>query len=130
MPTSSTAPLLAVATPSGERHEVGALLAAAVASSEGWRVLYLGPDLPASEIALAAASAGAQAVALSVVRSAGSGETAAELRAVAEALAGKVTVLVGGAGVDAVAPDLEGAGLVLLDGLGALEDYLRGIPAP
>lgn len=130
LPTSSNAPLLAVATPSGERHEVGALLAAAVAASEGWRVLYLGPDLPASEIALASTSAGARAVALSVVRSAGSDETAAEIREVAGTLAGKVAVLVGGAGVDALAPDLEGAELTFLDSLGALEDYLRrGIAA-
>ncbi len=104
-----------------------ALLAAGVASSAGWRVLYLGPDLPASEIASASVSAGAQAVALSVVRSAGV-EAAAELREVAEALAGKVAVLVGGAGVNALAPDLEGTGLVFLDGLGDLEEYLRGNP--
>src|SRR5687767_14424485 len=39
------APSLVVATPAGERHEIGAVLAAAAAAAEGWRVTYLGADL-------------------------------------------------------------------------------------
>ncbi|NIP80239.1 MAG: transcriptional regulator, partial [Gemmatimonadetes bacterium] len=43
-----------VATPAGDRHEIGALLVAAAALGTGWDVVYLGADLPASEIAVAA----------------------------------------------------------------------------
>lgn len=125
LPTTADAPLVAVATPSGERHEVGALLAAAVASSEGWRVLYLGPDLPASEIAMAATSAGARAVALSVVRTTGSDEVAEEVRALVSELDGSVDVLLGGAGLAALGLELDGSGVVLLKGLDGLADYLR-----
>lgn len=125
LPATAGAPLIAVGTPAGERHEVGALLAAATAASEGWRVLYLGPDLPGPEIASAAEAAGARAVALSVVRQNVNGEMAEAVRAVAEPLRGRADVLLGGAGAEGLRERLSGAGVVLLDGLGALEEYLR-----
>jgi methanogenic corrinoid protein MtbC1 len=39
------------ATPAGERHELGLLCGAVLAASAGHQVIYLGPDLPAPEIA-------------------------------------------------------------------------------
>lgn len=60
-------PVILFATPPGENHELGLLVAAVVAQAAGARTLYLGADLPLDEIALAADRAGAQAVALSVV---------------------------------------------------------------
>ncbi|HVR97237.1 MAG TPA: MerR family transcriptional regulator [Thermoanaerobaculia bacterium] len=59
-----TAPHLVVTTPSRQQHELGALVAAAMAASEGWQVTYLGPDLPPQEIAAAVLQKGARAVAL------------------------------------------------------------------
>jgi methanogenic corrinoid protein MtbC1 len=53
--TLSLAPAIVVTTPAGQLHEIGALLAAAAAASDGGHVTYLGPSLPASEIAAAAA---------------------------------------------------------------------------
>ena len=38
-----------MATPAGEHHELGALLAANAAMDIGWEVIYLGSDLPADE---------------------------------------------------------------------------------
>lgn len=61
------APVLVAATPAGERHELGALLSAVAASSEGWSVFFLGPDLPPEEIASAAQRLNARVVALSSV---------------------------------------------------------------
>ncbi len=61
------APLMVACTPAGELHEFGAMLAAVVAADAGWRVLYLGPSLPAEEIAVAAEQSGASVVAVSVV---------------------------------------------------------------
>ncbi len=63
----NTAPTAVVTTPSGELHELGALMAAVAASLHGWRTLYLGPNLPASEISQTARKTGAQAVLLSIV---------------------------------------------------------------
>ena len=61
------APAAVVATPAGQMHELGVLLAAGIAADMGWRVVYLGADLPAEEIALAVASSGASAIVLSLV---------------------------------------------------------------
>jgi DNA-binding transcriptional MerR regulator/methylmalonyl-CoA mutase cobalamin-binding subunit len=61
------APELVVATPSGEPHELGALIVAASARELGWYVTYLGPSLAVEEIAACAIARHATAVALSVV---------------------------------------------------------------
>ncbi|MBN1552749.1 MerR family transcriptional regulator [bacterium] len=62
-----SSPLIVITTPMGQLHELGALAAAIVAQSEGWRVQYLGPNLPAEEIAGAVRQMDARAVALSIV---------------------------------------------------------------
>jgi methanogenic corrinoid protein MtbC1 len=61
------APRIVVTTPAGQHHELGALMAAAVAEESGWDVYYLGPNLPAEEIAAAVRQLDARAVALSVI---------------------------------------------------------------
>jgi MerR family transcriptional regulator, light-induced transcriptional regulator len=65
-PPTGNADTMVLATPAGERHEFGVLLAASLASSHGWRVVYLGADVPAAEIALAVRLANARVVALSL----------------------------------------------------------------
>ena len=91
------APVLVAGTPAGQRHEIGALLAASAALSEGWSVVYLGPDLPAAEIARAAEQAGAAVVALSVVHPADDSALGRELRRLRELLPARVGIVVGGA---------------------------------
>ncbi len=56
-----------IATPSGQRHDLGALAVALTASDAGWQPLYLGSNLPAEEIAAAAVYNCARAVAISLV---------------------------------------------------------------
>lgn len=115
------APVFLVATPAGERHEVGALLAAAAAAAEGWRVVYLGADLPAEEIGAAAVSAGARAVGVSVVLAESPSRTAAELRRLRELLPASVPLLVGGGGAAAVIQE----GTVPVQDLDGLRAALR-----
>ncbi len=55
-----------VATPSKEDHELGALMVAMLAAMHGWSVLYLGPSLPAAEIAYAVTDTDAELLMLSV----------------------------------------------------------------
>lgn len=90
------APLLLVATPAGQMHELGAMMAAAAAASEGWRILYLGCNLPAEEIGAAARQADVRAVALSVVHPEGDRRLHDEMRRLARAMPEDVPVLVGG----------------------------------
>ena len=58
-------PKVVFATPAGERHELGLLCAALLTASAGYGVVYLGSDLPAADVAHAAATTGAQVVIMS-----------------------------------------------------------------
>jgi MerR family transcriptional regulator, light-induced transcriptional regulator len=91
---SGKAPLV-FGTPAGERHELGALMAAVVMAMHGRRVLYLGADLPASELAEAARLSGAWVVALSVVSLAPEAARR-EIVELCRVLPNAVQVLVGG----------------------------------
>jgi DNA-binding transcriptional MerR regulator/methylmalonyl-CoA mutase cobalamin-binding subunit len=65
--SSENAPVIVSATPRGQEHELGAMIAGVVAASAGWKVVYLGPNLPVEEIAAAADILHAKVVALSIV---------------------------------------------------------------
>lgn len=60
-------PIMVVSTPSGQLHDLGALISGALAATEGWKVLFLGPNLPSEEIAGAIKKTGAKVVAMSIV---------------------------------------------------------------
>lgn len=90
------APVLAVATPAGQMHELGALLAAGHALEAGWDVLYLGPNLPAEDIAAAVRSRSARAVLLGLVFPQGDPGTAGELRELRRLVGSDLPLLVGG----------------------------------
>lgn len=102
-------PAIVIGTPSGQRHELGALLCSAVAAEEGWRVVYLGADLPADEIARAASTRSAEVVALSMVYPRGEPRIANELTRLGELLP-ETTILVGGSATPSYAAVLEGIG--------------------
>lgn len=117
---------LLVATPAGERRELEALLVAAAAAVEGWRVTYLGPDLSADEIAGAAVGTGAQAVCVSVSRRpARRGSLMEELRRLRAALPAHVPLLVGGVRAHRLAAELEGGGIRVIEDLAGLRAALR-----
>ncbi|MGB5809615.1 MAG: MerR family transcriptional regulator [Polyangiales bacterium] len=94
-PASDSMPCAVVATPSEEHHELGALMVAMLATMHGWRVLYLGADLPAEEIAYAAESANAKLVMISVSNLSPEASKAA-FQEIEEAVADDVRILAGG----------------------------------
>ena len=103
-------PLVVGACLPGERHEWGVLATLAIAQEGGWRVHYLGADLPVDELVQAAWTLDPWAVALS-------GSDPGIVRACLPALAalpGKLPpntlALAGGAGVEAHARTLRGFG--------------------
>jgi DNA-binding transcriptional MerR regulator/methylmalonyl-CoA mutase cobalamin-binding subunit len=118
-------PLMIVGTPAGHRHEFGALLAAVVSAAEGWDVLSLGPDLPASEIAEAVRRKGASAVALSAIHPAHDPHLPGELRALRRELTGDVRVLVGGPAALAHHQSLEEVGVEVLSDFPEMRKLLR-----
>jgi DNA-binding transcriptional MerR regulator len=58
--------VIVATTPEGEVHELGVLLASVIAAYAGARIIYLGPNTPAEEIAAAAKKSGARAALLSI----------------------------------------------------------------
>ena len=49
----ATGPVIVATTPTGQNHEMGAMMAAVAAAVAGWRVIYLMPSLPARDIVAA-----------------------------------------------------------------------------
>lgn len=124
-PPAAGAPDAVAATPAGQRHEFGALLASLVAAQEGWRVTYLGTDLPAGDIARAVQARGAGVVLLSAALEASPGPLLAEIRALREAAGPAVRILVGGRGAAASREQVVRAEAEWLPDYGALRDVLR-----
>jgi MerR family transcriptional regulator, light-induced transcriptional regulator len=112
-------PTIVVATPQGAVHDLGALMTAALASAEGWSVVFLGADLPASDLAKAAVASGARALAVSVTHPPGDARIAEELRTVLEETPAQVALIIGGRSVDSYADSLRGTRWLMpgIDGL-------------
>lgn len=114
-----------VGTLSGERHELGALLAATVAALEGWRPILTGEDLPPEEVALAARSVSAAAVGISVVSPDDWPDTHRQARELLELLPAETQLVVGGAGAGDLARMLADVRVRVAGSLGEFRETLR-----
>jgi DNA-binding transcriptional MerR regulator/methylmalonyl-CoA mutase cobalamin-binding subunit len=92
------APSAIISTPAGELHELGALMSATIAALEGWDAIYLGPNLPSTELANAVARRKAIILALSVAAPGDSPRLPSELAELRAMLSDDVTIVVGGEG--------------------------------
>lgn len=116
VPRLAGAPRLLFTTPEGERHELGALVAAVTAAGQGANVTYLGPDLPVEDVVSACNTLEADAVGLSVV-TLPTGAARRYLAQLREALPSDTAVWVGGANVPVEEP-VAGVQRLDLDDLG------------
>lgn len=108
-----------------ELHELGALIAALLAAKRGWKVIYLGPNMPPSEIASAAKTWRASLVGLSIVSPRPTQTFKDELTTLRNALGPEVKIVLGGRsshGIAAAEPDL---GLLEIDNLTDLRRFLE-----
>lgn len=97
------APRLLTGTLSGQRHELGVLMAGLWAAESGWETIHAGSDLPAEELALLAIRVGARAVALSLALPMAPG-LGGEVIRLGELLPEDVHVIVGGPGLGLLPP--------------------------
>jgi DNA-binding transcriptional MerR regulator/methylmalonyl-CoA mutase cobalamin-binding subunit len=123
----ASAPEIVVTTPAGQLHEIGALLAAVTAASEGWRATYLGPSLPAEEIAAAARQKHARAVALSIVYPVDDPHMRSELSRLSQLLGPSTAILVGGRGASSYRSLLSEAGARHLPDIQSLRHELESL---
>lgn len=123
------APLVVVGTLAGERHAIGAVLAGAAAAVEGWNVLHLGADLPATAIAEAAKSADARVVAVSIVYVENREALLDELRTLRAKLPDTITLVAGGGGAAGIAGELSAIGVRVETSVNGLLGELRRVEA-
>jgi hypothetical protein len=123
-PPDPGAETIVMATPQNERHEFGLLLAALYAVTRGWRVVYLGVDLPATEIVWTVKQTRARVLALSLA-AAPSDSLSAELLIIAQQLPPLTRVWVGGSEAFRQQSFIEHADWVLVQDLDDLDDRLK-----
>ncbi len=98
-------PRIVFGTPTGERHELGLLMAALTALGAGGNTLYLGVDIPVEDLLGAVESSGAAALVVGLV-ALPKAQATRTVRALRAGLPDEVRVWIGGAGASDVAlPD-------------------------
>ena len=97
---NDSAPVMVTATPRGQEHELGALIAGVVAASSGWKVIYLGSNLPAEEIGAVVSHLNAKVIALSIVYPNDDLHLKHELKKFKQLLPEGASIIVGGRAVN------------------------------
>ena len=122
-----SAPAIVVSTPQGQLHEMGAVMVAALASEQGWRSIYLGPSLPAAEIAGTAVQDKARAIALSIVYPEDDPQVDREIRDLRRLAGTGVSILIGGRGADQYREAIEATQSILIADLAQLQTELARV---
>lgn len=91
-----SSPIMVSATPRGQEHELGALVAGVVAASSGWKVIYLGSNLPTEEVSAVVSHLKAKVVALSLVYPVDDPLLKKELKKLKQILPAGVSIIAGG----------------------------------
>lgn len=125
-----SAPRVIVTTPAGQRHEFGALAVAGAAEDLGWNAIYLGPDMPAEEIAAAARHFEPRAVALSIIYKNGDVQVQEEVRKLIRYLDSDVAVIVGGRAVEHLRSFFDDLGVKSARDLAEFQDQLSDFSDP
>jgi DNA-binding transcriptional MerR regulator/methylmalonyl-CoA mutase cobalamin-binding subunit len=123
----NTAPKMVVTTPVGHWHECGALIAAVAALESGWQVRYLGPCLPAEEIAYAVKKLDARALSISIGHGVNDRRLAAELTKTRRYIGGGIPIFVGGQGADAIQNEIANVNAIVVSDLRQFRDQLEGL---
>jgi methylmalonyl-CoA mutase cobalamin-binding subunit len=83
-------------TPTGQNHELGALMVSLAVSAMGWRSIFLGPNLPPEEIAGAVKANNASVLALSIIYPMDDPYLGSELVRTRRLIGNEIQILVGG----------------------------------
>lgn len=122
---SRNAPAMVITTPVGQLHELGAAMIAAYARDLGWRVLYLGPSLPAADIAHVASANSVKAVILSIVHPADDPRLASELKTLRKILPQQIAIIAGGESANAYVDQLDNAEIIVTNDLDEFSNHLK-----
>jgi len=128
---TATAPLasrdLVVAPLGAHAHELDALVVAAAAAADGWRVTYVGAGVPAEDVAETVQHVGGHVLALSLAASSGDRVIPRELRRLRALLPARVEFLVVATTADVQRAALVETGATPIVGLPMLRARLRAL---
>lgn len=124
---NGSAPVMVSATPRGQEHELGALIAGVVAASSGWKVIYLGSNLPVEEIGAVVSHLNARVVAISIVYPNDDPLLPKELKKMKQIFPSGVTIIAGGRAVDGYLDVLDEIGAVVVKNTKHLRVELEAI---
>ena len=124
-----SAPLLVSTTLPGQLHELGALMAAVTAVAIGWRIAYLGPNLPAEDIAAVAKQGNAKAIALSVLYPPDDPRVEIELKELRRSVGEELAIIIGGRSAANYRAAIDSVGAEIADDLRDLIAKLFSIRA-
>lgn len=116
----ATGPLVVCASLSGEEHGLGLQMVALLLTGVGCRVLFLGTEVPPTQVASLARDLNARAVAVSVSIANRGEPMAGQIAFLRSLLPRRVTLLVGGAGAPGAQP-----GLKVIQDLAEVEEWGR-----
>lgn len=125
VPVPEGAPAMVVTTPAGHWHDLGAQVAAIMAAVTGWRVVFLGPNLPADDIAKAVEVVDAAAVLLGITTTYGE-DVLDELKALRRQVDADVAIFIGGRGADVYQEELGPLGVRYIPGWRDVEEAVVG----
>lgn len=130
---TATAPLhsrdLVVAPLGAHAHELDALIVAAAAAADGWRVTYVGANVPAEDVAETVQHVGGHVLALSLAASSGDRVSPRELRRLRALLPARIEFLVVATTADVQRAVLAETGATPIVGLRMLRARLRALGA-
>jgi DNA-binding transcriptional MerR regulator/methylmalonyl-CoA mutase cobalamin-binding subunit len=128
---TATAPLhsrdLVVAPLGAHAHELDALIVAVAAAADGWRVTYVGADVPAEDVAETVQHVDGHVLALSLAASSGDRVIPRELRRLRALLSSRVEFLVVATTADVQRAALAETGATPIVGLRMLRTRLRAL---
>ena len=109
---SNNSPAIVITTPIGQWHEFGALMVVISVLRAGWRAVYLGPNIPAEEIASAVVSNHARAAALSLIYPAEDPDVERELVKLRKYLGPDINIFIGGRAAESYADVIKEIGAI------------------
>ena len=121
------APALVATTVGGEHHEFGAMMASVIAAMAAWRVVYLGPNVPALELVRVAKDLKARVVLAGIVNPTSASDLRDEMLRLRQGMGARATILAGGVAAADHRLTLRKARIELVANRSALRDRLDTI---
>ena len=118
-------PVAIVTTPPAQIHELGALTVAIALAIEGWRVTYLGANMPVEEIAGAIHQNNAQLLLLSLTYPPDDAQLKIQLSKLPDYIPEETKVIVGGRSVMSYDKVIQQIGAVRIENFSDLREYTR-----